>query len=205
MGITDTSIKRPIATMMVYLIVLVLGVVGFRYLPVDLLPPIEYPRLSVQTSYPNVGSEEIETIITDQIENALSGVANVEEMTSRSREGSSWVSLNFSQNTNLDEAANDVRAALDDVRRSLPDEADNPRVRKFDPNDSPIVIVGAQSTRSLDELTLILEEEIASRLEQISGVGSIDVWGGIRREIRIDLKRDRLAASNLTAIDVQNA
>ncbi|PKD42633.1 efflux RND transporter permease subunit [Rhodohalobacter barkolensis] len=205
MGITDTSIKRPIATTMVYLIVLVLGVVGFRYLPVDLLPPIEYPRLSVQTSYPNVGSEEIETIITDQIENALSGVANVEEMTSRSQEGSSWVSLNFSQNTNLDEAANDVRAALDDVRRSLPDEADNPRVRKFDPNDSPIVIVGAQSTRSLDELTLILEEEIASRLEQIPGVGSIDVWGGIRREIRVDLKRDRLAASNLTAIDVQNA
>src|SRR6056297_509067 len=205
MGITETSIKRPIATTMVYMIVLVLGVVGFRYLPVDLLPPIEYPRLSVQVSYPNVGPEEIETIITDQLENALSGVANVEEMTSQSEEGSSWVSLNFSQNTNLDEAANDVRAALDRVRRSLPDEADNPRVRKFDPNDSPIVILGAQTTRSLDELTLILEEEITSRLEQISGVGAIDVWGGIDREIRVDLKRDRLAASGLTAIDVQNA
>jgi HAE1 family hydrophobic/amphiphilic exporter-1 len=205
MGITDTSIKRPIATTMVYMIVLVLGVVGFRYLPVDLLPPIEYPRLSVQVSYPNVGPEEMETIITEQLENALSGVANVEEMTSQSEEGSAWVSLNFSQNTNLDEAANDVRAALDRVRRSLPDEADNPRVRKFDPNDSPIVILGAQTTRSLDELTLILEEEITSRLEQISGVGAIDVWGGIDREIRVDLKRDRLAASGLTAIDVQNA
>lgn len=205
MALTDISIKRPIATTMVYLIVLVLGIVGFRYLPVDLLPPIEYPRLSIQTSYPNVGPEEIETIITDQIENALAGVANVEEITSRSQEGSSWVSLNFSQNTNLDEAANDVRAALDRVRRSLPDEADNPRVRKFDPNDSPIVILGAQSTRSLDELTLILEQEIAKRLEQIPGVGAIDVWGGIRREIRVNLKRDRLAASGLTALDVQNA
>jgi hydrophobic/amphiphilic exporter-1 (mainly G- bacteria), HAE1 family len=205
MGITDTSIKRPIATTMVYLIVLVLGVVGFRYLPVDLLPPIEYPRLSVQVSYPNVGPEEIETIVTDQLENALAGVANVEEMTSRSSEGSSSVTLNFSQNTNLDEAANDVRAALDRVRRSLPDEADNPRVRKFDPNDFPVVILGAQSTRSLDELTLILEQEISKRLEQIPGVGSIDVWGGIRREILVNLKRDRLAASGLTAIDVQNA
>ncbi len=205
MGITDTSIKRPIATTMVYLIVLVLGIVGFRYLPVDLLPPIEYPRLSVQTSYPNVGPEEIETIITDQIENALAGVANVEEITSRSSEGSSWVSLNFAQNTNLDEAANDVRAALDRVRRSLPDEADNPRVRKFDPNDSPIVILGAQSSRSLDELTLILEQEISKRIEQIPGVGAIDVWGGIRREIRVDLKRDRLTASGLTALDVRNA
>jgi hydrophobic/amphiphilic exporter-1 (mainly G- bacteria), HAE1 family len=205
MGITDTSIKRPIATTMVYLIVIVLGIVGFRYLPVDLLPPIEFPRLTVQTSYSNVGPEEIETIITDRIENALAGVANVEEITSRSSEGSSNVTLNFAQNTNLDEAANDVRAALDRVRRSLPDEADTPRVRKFDPNDSPIVILGAQSTRPLDDLTQILEEDISKRIEQVPGVGSIDVWGGVYREIRVNLKRDRLSASGLTATDVQNA
>jgi len=164
MGMTDTSIKRPIATTMVYLIVIVLGVVGFRYLPVDLLPPIEYPRLSVNVDYPNVGPEEIETIITDQIENALSGVANVEEMTSQSEEGESRVSLNFAQGTNLDEAANDVRAALDRVRGSLPVEAETPRVWKYDPNDSPIVIIGAQSSQPLDELTLLLERDIAKRI-----------------------------------------
>lgn len=205
MGITETSIKRPIATAMVYLIVLVLGITGFRYLPVDLLPPIEFPRLSVNVNYDGVGPEEIETIITDQLENALSGVANLDEMTSNSEEGSSRVSLNFSRNTNLDEAANDVRAALDRVRRSLPEEADPPRVWKFDPNDSPIVIVGAQSTRQLDELTRILEDDISKRLEQVPGVGSIDVWGGIDREIRVELKRDRLNASGLTAQDVRNA
>lgn len=205
MGITETSIKRPIATAMVYLIVLVLGITGFRYLPVDLLPPIEFPRLSVHVNYDGVGPEEIETIITDQLENALSGVANLDEMTSNSEEGSSRVSLNFSRNTNLDEAANDVRAALDRVRRSLPEEADPPRVWKFDPNDSPIVIVGAQSTRQLDELTRILEDDISKRLEQVPGVGSIDVWGGIDREIRVELKRDRLNASGLTAQDVRNA
>ncbi|NBC27139.1 MAG: MMPL family transporter [Bacteroidetes bacterium] len=205
MGITETSIKRPIATAMVYLIVLVLGITGFRYLPVDLLPPIEYPRLSVSVDYPNVGPEEIETIITDQLENALAGVANLEEITSESEEGRGRVSLNFSRSTNLDEAANDVRAALDRVRRSLPEEADPPRVRKFDPNDSPIVIIGAQSTRQLDELTRILENDISKRLEQVPGVGSIDVWGGIDREIRVNLKRDRLIASGLTAQDVRNA
>ncbi|REL39070.1 AcrB/AcrD/AcrF family protein [Rhodohalobacter sp. SW132] len=205
MGITETSVKRPIATAMVYLIVIVLGITGFRYLPVDLLPPIEYPRLSVSVDYPNVGPEEIETIITDQLENALSGVANLEEVTSTSSEGQGRVNLNFSRNTNLDEAANDVRAALDRVRRSLPEEADPPRVRKFDPNDSPIVIVGAQSTRQLDELTRILERDISKRLEQIPGVGAIDVWGGVYREIRVDLKRDRLTASGLTAQDVRNA
>lgn len=205
MGMTDTSIKRPIATTMVYLIVIVLGIAGFRYLPVDLLPPIEYPRLSVSVDYPNVGPEEIETIITDQIENALSGVANVEEMTSQSEEGRSRVSLNFGQGTNLDEAANDVRAALDRVRRNLPIEADNPRVRKYDPNNSPIVIIGAQSTQPLDELTLLLERDIAKRFEQIPGVGAIDVWGGVYREILVNLKRDRLIASGLTATEVQNA
>jgi HAE1 family hydrophobic/amphiphilic exporter-1 len=205
MGMTDTSIKRPIATTMVYLIVIVLGIVGFRYLPVDLLPPIEYPRLSVNVDYPNVGPEEIETIITDQIENALSGVANVEEMTSQSEEGESRVSLNFAQGTNLDEAANDVRAALDRVRGSLPVEAETPRVWKYDPNDSPIVIIGAQSSRPLDELTLLLERDIAKRIEQIPGVGAIDVWGGVYREILVNLKRDRLIASGLTATEVQNA
>ncbi|NBC04408.1 MAG: MMPL family transporter [Bacteroidetes bacterium] len=205
MPITKTSINRPIAVTMVYLIVIVLGIAGFRYLPVDLLPPIEYPRLSVSVDYPNVGPEEIETIVTDQLENALAGVANVEEITSRSEEGESRVSLNFTQNTNLDEAANDVRAALDNVRRSLPEEAEAPRVRKYDPNDFPIVILGAQSTRPLDELTLILERDISKRLEQIPGVGTIDVWGGVHREIRVNLKRDRLMASGLTAIDVQNA
>ena len=205
MGLTKTSVKRPIATAMVYLIVIVLGVTGFRFLPVDLLPPIEYPRLSISVDYPNVGPEEIETIITDQLENALAGVANLEEITSESQEGRSQVNLNFSRGANLDEAANDVRAALDRVRRSLPEEADPPRVRKFDPNDSPIVIIGAQSTRQLDELTRILENDISKRLEQVPGVGTIDVWGGIDREIRVNLKRDRLNASGLTAQDVRNA
>ncbi len=205
MALTGTSVKRPIATAMLYLIVIVLGITGFRYLPVDLLPPIEYPRLFVSVDYPNVGPEEIETIITDQLENALAGVSNVDRVTSESREGESRVFLNFSRNTNLDEAANDVRAALDRVRRSLPEEADPPRVRKFDPNDSPIVILGAQSTRQLDDLTRILEDDISKRLEQVPGVGSIDVWGGIRRQIRVSLKRDRLNASGLTAQDVQSA
>ena len=205
MGLTQTSINRPIATAMVYLIVIVLGIAGFRYLPVDLLPPVEFPRLSITVDYSNVGPEEIETIITDQIENAIAGVANIEEVTSTSEEGRSRVNLNFSQNTNLDEAANDVRAALDRVRRNLPEEADAPRVRKFDPNEAPIVILGAQSNRPLDELTQLLERDISKRLEQIPGVGSIDVWGGVHREILVNLKRDRLMASGLTAAEVQNA
>lgn len=205
MPLTETSIKRPIATTMVYMIVVVLGITGFRFLPVDLLPPIEFPRLTVAIDYDNVGPEEMETIITERVENALAGVANVEEITSQSEEGESRVTLNFAQGINLDEASNDVRAALDRIRDDLPEEADPPRLWKFDPNDFPVVIIGARSTLDLDELTLILEEDISKRFEQIPGVGTIDVWGGVNREIRVNLQRDRLMASGLTATDVQNA
>lgn len=205
MALTETSVKRPIATSMVYLIIIVLGLVGFRFLPVDLLPPIEFPQLTVYVNYPNVGPEEIETIITEPIENALAGVPNVDKVTSESNEGGSRVTMTFAQGTNLEEAANDIRAALDRVRRSLPDEVDAPGIWKFDPNDAPIVILAAKSDRPLDELTLILERELRRRLDQVPGVGSIDVWGGVYREIRVNLQRDRLLASGLTASQVEQA
>jgi hydrophobic/amphiphilic exporter-1 (mainly G- bacteria), HAE1 family len=205
MSLSAKSVRRPIATTMVFLIVITLGMIGFRFLPVDLLPPIEYPQLTVNVDYSNVGPAEMEQIITDRVENAIAGIPNIERVTSRSGEGNSRVSLHFAQGTNLDEAANDLRAALDRVRRNLPDEAEAPRIWKFDPNDAPIVIVGAKSEREMAELTRILDREITKRFEQLKGVGAIDIWGGVYSEIHIDLMRDRLLSSNLTANDVIQA
>lgn len=205
MSLTSRSVNRPIATAMVYCIIIVLGIVGFRYLPVDLLPPIEFPRLTVVVDYDNVGPEEMEQIITDMVENAVAGVPNVEEITSSSSEGRSRVRLSFSQNTNIDAAANDLRDALDRVRRNLPEEADSPRIWKFDPDDSPIIMIGARSNRDLAELTRILERDVSKNFEQIPGTGSIDVWGSVNEEIRVDLNRERLASSELTASDVIQA
>ena len=205
MNLTQTAVKRPIATTMVFLIVIVLGVMGFRFLPVDLLPQIEYPQLTVRTNYPNVGPEEIETLITDRVENALAGVPNVESMRSRSEEGQSRVTMEFSQGTNIDEAANDVRAAIDRIRDDFPPEVESPRIWKFDPDNFPVVILGAKSRRNMEELTRILEREISQRFEQIPGAGSVDVWGGVYREIQVQLKRDRLASSQLSANDVRQA
>jgi HAE1 family hydrophobic/amphiphilic exporter-1 len=203
--ITEVAVKRPIATMMVFLIIIVLGVLGFRFLPVDLLPPIDYPQLTVRTNYPNVGPEEIERIITDRVENAVAGVPNVEEVRSRSEEGQSRVTLAFTQGSNIDEAANDVRAALDRIRDDLPPEVESPRLWKFDPDNFPVVILGARSDHGMEKLTRILEREISQRFEQIPGAGSVDIWGGVYREIQVRLKRDRLASSRLTASDVQQA
>ena len=204
-SLTDISIRRPVATAMFYLVIITVGVAGFIYLPVDLLPPIEFPRLTVYTRYANVGPEEIEQIITDPVENAVSGVPNIERVTSRSQEGVSYVSLEFAQGTSLDEAANDLRAALDRIRDELPEEAEPPGIWKFDPNNISVITLAVRSTRDLEELTRLLERDIAQRFEQIPGVGTIDIRGGVYREIHVNLKRDRLQASGLTPSAVRAA
>jgi HAE1 family hydrophobic/amphiphilic exporter-1 len=190
---------------MAFLVVITLGVVGLRRLPVDLLPQIDFPRLSVNVSYANVGPQEMETLITDPLENALSGIPNLERMTSWSQEGRSRVSLEFGRGTDLDEAANDVRAALDQLRDNLPPEADPPSIWKFDPDAQEIVALSVSSTRDLASTTRLLEREIAQRFEQIPGVGSITIGGGVYRQIEIQLLRDRLRATGLAVSDVTAA
>jgi HAE1 family hydrophobic/amphiphilic exporter-1 len=190
---------------MAYLIVVVLGAAGLRYLPVDLLPAIELARLAVFVNYPNVGPEEIESIITDPLENALSGVPNLERMTSRSEEGRSRVSLQFARGTKVDEAANDVRGALDRLRDDLPLEAEPPGIWKFDPDAQEIVTLTATSTRDLEKLTRMLEREIAQRFKQVPAVGAVNVDGGIYREIQVRLRRDRLRAAGLAPGEVAEA
>jgi len=203
--LSSLAIRRPVATTMVYLMLVVVGVVALRILPVDLLPKVEFTELTVRVRYPNVGPEEIEQIITDPIENAVSGLPNLERITSQSEEGSSRIRLRFGRATDIDEAANDLRAALDRIRDDLPIEADTPQIFKLDLDMIEVVSLAAITTRDLESLTRLLEDDLARRFEQIPGVGAITIRGGIRREIRVELHRDRLRASGLTALDVQQA
>ncbi len=205
MALTELSIRRPVATSMVFLILIVLGVVSFRALPIDLLPKVEFTQLTVRVGYPNVGPEEIEQIITDRVENAVAGLPNLERVTSQSEEGSSRVRLEFARGTDIDEAANDLRAALDGLRDELPIEATAPRVFKLDLDRIEVVSLAVTSSRDLEEVTRLLEDELARRFEQIPGVGAIDLRGGVYREIRVELDRERLRATGLTALDVQQA
>ena len=205
MALSDTSIRRPVATAMTFLAIIVVGSVSFYYLPVDLLPEIEYPRVTVYTNYPNVGPEEIEKIITDPVANAVSGVPNVERVTSSSDEGGSRVNLEFAQGTDLNAAANDVRAALDRIRDDLPVEAEPPGIWKFDPNSQEIVSIAVESSRDMQSLTRMLERDLAKRFEQIQGVGTINIRGGIYRQVRVNINRDRLRAYDMSAAQVQQA
>ncbi len=205
MSLPRLSLRRPVATLMAYLILLVVGVVSWRSLPVDLLPRVEFTQLTVRVRYPNVGPQEVEQIITNRIENVVAGLPNLERLGSFSEEGMSRIRLDFARGTDLDEAANDLRSALDRIRDDLPPEADQPEIMKFDFDNVEVVGLVATSTRHLEELTHILEREISRRFKQIPGVGAVELWGGIRRQVRVDLHRDRLRAAGMTALDVEAA
>jgi HAE1 family hydrophobic/amphiphilic exporter-1 len=205
MSLPSLAVRRPVATTMVFLILVVVGLVSWRSLAVDLLPRIEFTQLTVRVQYPNVAPQEIEQLVTDRIENEVSGLPNLERVTSRSSLGQSRVRLDFVRGTNLDEAANDLRAALDRLRDQLPREAEPPEILKLDLDAVEVVGLAVTSTRDLESLTRLLENDLARRFERLPGVGAIEVRGGIEREIKVELDRERLKASGLTALDVRDA
>jgi HAE1 family hydrophobic/amphiphilic exporter-1 len=194
MRISQLSVHRPIFTIMVVLMVIVLGGVSLFRLPIDLMPDISYPTISVSCEYENAGPEEIEELVTRPIEEAMSAVPGVEELTSTSVEGRGTVRVTFSWGTDLDTAANDIRDRLDRVTGRLPEEADRPTVRKFDLASFPIVHLGASSRLDPVQTRLILEDQVKYRLERVPGVAAVDIYGGLEREIHVSLDPAKINA-----------
>jgi HAE1 family hydrophobic/amphiphilic exporter-1 len=179
---------------MVVLIVILLGTVSLLRLPIDLMPDISYPTLSISCTYENAGPEEIEELITRPIEEAMSAVPGVEEVSSVSVEGRGTVRVTFSWGTDLDAAANDIRDRLDRVVQRLPEEADRPTLRKFDLASFPILILGASSKLDPIQTRQIIEDQVKYRLERVPGVAAVDIWGGLEREIHVSLDPAKINA-----------
>ncbi|KJS03212.1 MAG: acriflavin resistance protein [Desulfobulbaceae bacterium BRH_c16a] len=205
MNISAFTTSRPIFTIMVTVIIILIGIVSLLHLPIDLLPEISYPVLSINTSYGNAAPEEVEKLVTEVIEGAVSAIQGIEEVTSESSEGNSRVRVSFTWGTNLDAASNDVRDRLDRVIGDLPEEIDRPQIRKFDPNSAPILIYGAASDLDPIELRRLIDDQISYRIEQVPGVAALDIWGGLEREIKIEIDPDRLRALHLSLDKVRNA
>ena len=197
MNLSEFSIKRPIFTIMIMLVVLVLGFIALSRLPIDLMPDITYPTLNVSTSYPNTAPAEMEQMITRPIEEAMSSVPGVEEVFSSSSQGGSTVRVMFNWGTNLDEAANDVRERLDRIVGRLPEEVDRPTLRKFDPAQMPVLQLGVLSELDPIQIRKIIDQQISYRLERVPGVASIDIWGGLEREIQVNLFPDKVKSLGL--------
>ena len=142
MNLTNLAIRRPVLITVVFLIITLLGGVSFLRLPVDLMPDVSFPTLTVQTTYGGVGPEEMEELVSIPLERALSATPGIEEITSTSSEGNSRIRLSFAWGTDLDSATDEVRARLDRARGQLPDDADTPTVFKFDVSDFPIISMG---------------------------------------------------------------
>ncbi|NCP09216.1 efflux RND transporter permease subunit [bacterium] len=192
------SVEHPVFATMAVLIVMILGAVSLTRLPIDLMPDITYPTISINTTYENASPRDMEETITRPIEEALSAVPGVEQVTSVSAEGVSQVRVNFTWGTDLDAAANDVRDRLDRVVAMLPDEAERPLLRKFDLASFPILIMGAASSLDPVQLRRFIDDHIKYRIERLPGVASLEVSGGLDREIHVNLSPDKIKAMGLS-------
>lgn len=198
MSIPRTAIHRPVTMFMISTVIVLLGAISLIKLPVDLMPDVNFPSLTVRVSYPGVGPREIEETITRPIEQAMAAVAGLEQINSTSSEGSSRVSLNFAYGTNLNVAADDVRSRLDRVRGRLPDDVDPPVLFRFDATQFPIVWIGVEGDMTEVQLREVAENDLARRLERVPGVASVDVSGGRRRQIRVELSKEKITALDLS-------
>ncbi len=209
MNLPEFSVQRPIFTTMITLIVVVIGAVSLSRLRIDMLPGIELPTLTVSTQYRGAVPEVMERLITQIIEEIVGTVPGVEDITSTSSEGNSRVRVSFVWGTDIDSAAMDVRAKLEDEINELPDDIIRPRIRKFDIASFPVVLLGISSTLDPVELTQLIEDQVRYRFARVPGVAQVDLWGGYDREVRIELDPNRIKALGLplnTVIQaVQNA
>lgn len=202
MSVPATAIRRPITMFMICAVIVLLGGISLTRLPVDLLPDISFPSITVRVNYSGVGPLEMEELVTRPLEQQLSAVAGLDQVNSTSQEGSSTVRLNFTWGTDLNAAADDVRSRVDRVRGRLPAGADTPIIQKFDSNAQPIMGIGVEGDYDRVTLREIAEQQLSTRLERAAGVASVTVNGGLRRQIHVELSREKIAALNLPVDNV---
>jgi hydrophobe/amphiphile efflux-1 (HAE1) family protein len=202
-GIAAAAIRRPVGTLAVASVVIVLGVFFLSRLPVDLLPEIAYPQINVTVNYPGTAPEVMEQQVTRVLERHLAGTEALVSLESRASEGRTNVNLHFEIGTNLDLALQDASRLLELARTQLPPDVDPPRIRKIDPSQMPVYQAGFSSTVRLPvDVRDWLEHQLAPQLLSVSGVGGVDVAGGQVRELQVVVDQDRLAAHGLTFHDV---
>ncbi|MDR1608871.1 MAG: efflux RND transporter permease subunit [Deltaproteobacteria bacterium] len=197
MSLAGAAINRPVLTSLIFLIVTVLGLFGLGLIPIDLMPEMTYPILSVRTSYPNTSPYVVEEQITIPLERALAAVPGVKELTSYSYEGSSVVILEFNWGQDLTEAISDTRDRVDRALPGLPDDLERPTLRKYDAASQDIMVLGVASPLHPVELKSLIKTDIANRLERSPGVASAEGQGGLEREIRVEVDEATVKALSL--------
>lgn len=207
MNISQLSLQRPVLAIVMNIMIVLFGIIGFKFLGVRDYPAIDPPNISVRTSYPGANADIIETQITEPLEKAINGIAGVKNITSSSSNGSSNINVEFELSVDLEAAANDVRDKVSQAVRSLPSDLDAPPVvSKADATSDPILSMTIQSnTRNQLQMTEYANNVLVERLQTIPGVSGIQIWGEKRYAMRIWIDPAKLIAYNVTAGDVQAA
>ncbi|HSH35156.1 efflux RND transporter permease subunit, partial [Schnuerera sp.] len=198
MNLSGASVKRPVTTLMIILIIVIFGVVSLYRLPIDLLPSIEIPIAIVSTSYQGVGPQEMENLITRPLEESIATVGNIENISSITSEGQSIVIAEFAFGTDMDFASLEMREKIDLIKGFLPDGASDPMVLKIDPSAQPIIQVSLSHSGDLAESQSIAEDLIKPKLERLEGVASVEVTGGYERQIEISVIKEKMYGYGIT-------
>ena len=205
MKLTLTAITRPLAVTMAILAIVLMGLIAHSRLGVDLLPNVAFPEVSVSISYPGASPSDIETLITKPVEDSVAGLANVSHVSSSSVEGQGAVTIQFADATNPDLAAIDVERAVNAIRAGLPADALAPIIRKFDVSAQPVLLVVLSGNRPQDQLFTLADRTLKTRLEGLDSVASVDVFGGLDREIQVQVDPGQLEAHHVALAQVVQA
>ena len=198
MNLSKLSVNRPVTIMMLTLIVIILGGVSLSKLSIDLLPNIEVPVAVVTASYEGVGPQEIESMITKPLEEAVATVGNIDRISSISSEGNSVVVAEFNYGTDMDFATLEMREKVDLIKGFLPEEASDPMVMRIDPNMMPIVQIAIYNSGDLAHVQSFAEDVLKPRLERIDGVASVDISGGYKNRVEIKIDQQKLDGYGIT-------
>lgn len=205
MNLAGASVARPVFASMVTAMVVALGLVSLGRLRTDMLPAVELPTCTVRTNYDGASPEVVERLVTQIIEEIVATVPGVQELTSESSEGRSRVTVRFAFGVDLDEAAIELQARIEDELSELPEDIERPRVSKFDIASFPVVILGVSGNVDPVELTELVEDQVRFRFARVPGVAQVDVWGGYPREVRVELDPARLDALGVPMSQVLDA
>ena len=206
MSISTTTINRPVLATVMSLMIVIFGAIGYTSLGVRDYPSVDNPVISVRCSFPGANADVIETQITEPLEAAVNGIPGIRSISSNSRDGSSSINIEFNLEVDLETAANDVRDKVSGAMRRLPQDVDPPVVEKSDADAQPIFSVTIQSeTRDIIDLSEYAEVNFKERLQTISGVSSVGVWGSKRYSVRMRMDPILLAAYKITPLDVRQA
>jgi len=198
MTLPEFSVNRKITVVMIILIITLFGILTYVRIGLDMMPDLEYPVVSVITTYSGVSSEDIEKLITKPVESVISTVKNVKKVSSVSQEGISAVVVEFEWGTRLDFSAQDVREKLALLTDYLPGDADTPLVVKFNMSDFPVLYYGVTGMQDTYSLRKYLDDNVRPRLERLEGVAAVQILGGLEREINILIDRDRLSSYRIS-------